>query len=262
VDPSGFVSTRHFPYEEGVDAQINDDTFSDSDDAIFSAWVAESNSLSAIGAYANYLGLAAANDVINGATGTAPSNAFQTGFSGSVGDAFAQGVDPAGDTLSAAGMSNTAAPLGLSSGDTAGSLDEVDVTAGDYQLDQVVVTAALDPPQFLQNVHIYLGHRGFNHMWWRHVVWPLPYVSRYASQYRNPNSLSNIFHETMQNAPGGIQQPNTRYAFTAYLGYNVGTDQNGDPTAYNTVIVQLLPDSLSNAQVITMFPGFPGQPAQ
>jgi RHS repeat-associated protein len=114
VDPSGFVSTRHFPYEEGVDAQINDDTFSDSDDPLSPG----GDSSSDLGAFASQLMSAALLQWLNAVYNPGGVSAFQTGFNGSAGDALAQGVP-----------TDIAATSSSASGCAEGCMDEVDMDA-------------------------------------------------------------------------------------------------------------------------------------
>jgi len=91
-----------------------------------------------------------------------------------------------------------------------------------------------------------------------HGWFPIPYKSRYYPAYRSVNGINQIFQQTMDSTVG-FPQPNGNYYFSANLGFSYGTDQFGNPTTWNTVIVEILtaPSATTSGigRVVSMYPG-------
>jgi hypothetical protein len=103
-----------------------------------------------------------------------------------------------------------------------------------------------------------MDRSSYFHIFARHVWWGLSDTSRYAASFRNVNALNALMTQTV-NSTIGFPQPNGNYYFSADLGYPVGTDQAGNETSWNTVIVEPLVMPTETQQgmgrVVTMYPG-------
>jgi RHS repeat-associated protein len=127
----------------------------------------------------------------------------------------------------------------------------------------VTATVANDDSGFIdvaamQNFVVQMNTSSYFHIFAFHVWFPIPGKSRYAPQYGNVNALNTILSRTVD-ATIGFPQPNGNYYFSSDLGFTVGIDQAGNPTSWNTVIVQPIQTPTESTPgagvVVTMYPG-------
>jgi len=172
------------------------------------------------------------------------------------GSAQSQGSDTAqsqGSDTAQSTPSQTETPGFGSNPDFAGaSIDQVS------EIDVTAQRTSNSPTISVGNMQIVLDRESYFHIFVFHAWWPITDKSRYYPAFRNVNSINKIFQQTIDSTIG-FPEPNANYYFSADLGFFYGTDQSGNPTTWNTVVVEILTQPTVTTpgfgRVVTMYPG-------